>query len=305
VTPPAATGLAHSVQDRLKNAAVQTGRPYAELLELYAVERFLYRLARSGHRERFVLKGALLLREWLGSDTRPTRDIDLLGPADLDVPALQEALVDILRVGIEDDAIAFDEGSIVVYPIRVGSAVLGLRAKFGARLGQVRLRYQVDVGLGDAVYPSAVEVVPRAVLGMPTASVRAYTPYSTVAEKLEAIAVHGEANSRTRDYFDLFELPRVLPFDGAILAESIRRTFARRATNTPAGPLQGLADDFAREPLQAARWRAFLAKAQLRAVETDFLAVVGSIRRFAEPPIDAVREGTPFDRQWEPGGPWG
>src|SRR5436309_3067248 len=100
VTRPAATGLAHWVQARLKNAAKETGRPFSELLELYAVERFLHRLGRSLQRERFVLKGALLLRHWLGVNARPSRDVDLLGPAELDAAALHEALVDILEAGV-------------------------------------------------------------------------------------------------------------------------------------------------------------------------------------------------------------
>ena len=118
---------------------------------MYAVERFLHRLGRSPHRGRFVLKGALLLRQWLGAESRPTRDIDLLGPVDLGADALRAAIVDILRTDVEDDAVRFAEESIVVRPIRAGSAVLGLRVKFDATLGRVRLRYQVDVGLGDAI----------------------------------------------------------------------------------------------------------------------------------------------------------
>lgn len=304
MTRPAATGLAHSVQVRLKNAATQAGRPFSELLELYAVERFLHRLGRSRHRERFVLKGALLLREWLGVDARPTRDVDLLGPADLNAAGLRQSIEDVLRAAVEEDAIAFEHGSITVQPIRTGSTVLGLRAKFDAHLSQIRLRYQVDVGLGDAVYPPEVEIVPGGLLGMPMASVRAYTPYTTVAEKLEAVVQLGDANSRTKDYYDLLQLPHALVFEGPILVESIRRTFARRATVIPVAPLEGLSEEFAREPLHATRWRAFLAKGQLRVAETDFLGVVGAIRRFAGPALDAAREGLPFHRHWEPGGPW-
>jgi len=304
VSQPPATGLAHSVQTRLKNAATLTGRPFAELLELYAVERFLHRLGRSPHRDRFVLKGALLLRHWLGAETRPTRDIDLLGPADLDASALRSAIVDVLSTKTEDDAVAFAAKSIVVRPIRAGSAVLGLRAKFDATLGRVRLRYQVDVGLGDAIFPREVEIVPGGLLGMPMSSVRAYTVYTTLAEKLEAVVVLGGANSRTKDYYDLSALPRALALDGSILAESIRQTFARRATVVPAAPLEGLNDDFARAPLQASRWRAFLDKGGLRTGETDFASVVAAIREFAEPVLAAVRDGRPFDWNWPPGGPW-
>lgn len=304
MTSPAPAGLAHSIQTRLRNAARETGRPHAELLALYAVERLLHRLGRSKHREQFLLKGAMLLRAWLGADARPTRDIDLLGPSDLDAPALLRALVEIQSAEVENDAITFDPDSIVVQPIRIGSAVPGLRARFDASLGPVRLRYQVDVGLGDAVYPPAVEVVPGRLLGLPVASVRACTPYTTVAEKLESIVVLGDANSRTKDYYDLVQLPRMLVFEGLLLAESIRRTFARRATAIPTTQPEGLSDGFAASPLHATRWRSFLAKGQLHVDEADLPGVVAAIRRFAEPALGAAREGLPFACRWEPGGPW-
>jgi hypothetical protein len=225
---------------RLKHQARETGRPFTELLELFAVERFLHRLGRSEHRGRLILKGALLLRHWLGADTRPTRDIDLLGPTDLDAEGLRGLLCELLCVEVEDDAIEFHPDSITVRPIRLESPVLGLRAKFDARLSRTRLRYQVDVGLGDAVFPPTVEIVPGGLLGFPMASVRAYTPYTTVAEKLEAIVVLGEVSSRIKDYYDLALLPRTLAFDGPTLVESIRRTFARRSTHIPGDPLDGL-----------------------------------------------------------------
>ena len=304
MSPPQVIGLVHSVQTRLKNQAQESGRPFAELLELYAVERFLHRLGRSPQRDRFVLKGALLLRQWLGTNTRPTRDIDLLGPVDLEAGDLRKILRDLMRIVVEDDGIEFALDSIVVEPIRVGSTVLGLRAKFDALLGRTRLRYQVDVGLGDAVFPATVDLVPGGLLGMPMASVRAYTPYTTVAEKLEAMVVLGEASSRTKDYYDLVALPRALAFDGSTLAESIRRTFARRATRIPAEPLEGLADGFAREPLQANRWRGFLDKNRLTVTENDLVAVTRAIRRFAQPVLDAVRDDLPFQLQWPMGGPW-
>ena len=292
------------MQTRLKNQAQENGRPFAELLELYATERFLHRLGRSPHRDQFVLKGALLLRHWLGTNTRPTRDIDLLGPVDLGAKRLRDLLAGFMRLPVEDDGIEFALDSIAVEPIRAGSTVLGLRAKFDARLGRTRLRYQVDVGLGDAVFPKTVDLVPGGLLGMPMASVRAYTPYTTVAEKLEAMVVLGEANSRTKDYWDLVALPRALAFDGPTLVESIHRTFARRATRIPVEPLEGLADAFASQPLHANRWRGFLDKNRLTVAEDDLIGVVAAIRRFAQPVLDAARDDVPFKRQWPMGGPW-
>lgn len=181
--------LVQSIQARLKNEAAETGRPFVELLELFAIERFLHRLGRSEHREHFVLKGGLLLRHWLGAATRPTRDIDLLGAAGMDEERLRALLREVLEVDVEQDGIAFALDSIVVRRIRVESPVLGLRAKFDAQLGRTKLRYQVDVGLGDAVFPPTEEIIPGGLLGFPMASVRAYTAYTTIAEKLEATAI--------------------------------------------------------------------------------------------------------------------
>jgi hypothetical protein len=304
VSPDRATGLVQSILVRLKNQAREQDRPFAELLQLYAVERFLHRLGRSPLRDRFILKGALLLRYWLGAETRPTRDIDLLGPADLGEEGLRELLGDLLRLDVEDDGIEFDIDSITVRPIRLESAVLGLRGKFDAHLARTKLRYQVDVGLGDVVFPPTVELVPGGLLGLPMATVRAYTPYTMVAEKLEAIVVLGDANSRTKDYYDLFYVPRALAFDGPTLVESIRRTFARRATRIPTAPLDGLADAFASQPLHAGRWRGFLTKNRLQVQESDFADVVASIRSFAQPVLDAARDARPFRQHWPKGGPW-
>jgi hypothetical protein len=305
VSPLAPSGLVHSIQERLKNEARRTGRPYVELLELFAVERFLYRLARSRHRERFVLKGALLIRHWLRADSRPTRDIDLLGPMDIDADRLRANLKELLSLGVEEDGIAYQSESIIIAQIRLESPVLGLRARFDATLGRTRLRYQVDVGLGDAVYPPAEEVASGSLLGLPVASLRAYTPYTAVAEKLEAVAVLGDANSRIKDYYDLALLPRTLAFDGSLLAEAIRRTFARRSTPIPEGVPDGLSDAFAQTPVNASRWKGFLEKGRLLESEQPGLEqVVKEIRTFVLPALKAASEASSFGAHWPPGGPW-
>lgn len=260
MSEPSSSGLARCLLDRLKNEARARGRPAAELMELYAIERFLHRLGRSDHRGQFVLKGGLLVRHWLGMEGRSTRDIDLLGPAGLSADRLRAILGDVLILEVIDDGMSFDIGSMTIQPIRGESATLGLRAKFDGQVGRSRIRYQVEIGLGDAVFPPAVDLVESGLLGLPVASIKAYTAYTTIAEKLEAMVVLGEANSRMKDYFDLAELPRALAFDGATLAESIRRTFARRHVPIPFEPLDGLADPFRNDPVNASRWSAFVKK---------------------------------------------
>ena len=125
-----------------------------------------------------------------------------------------------------------------------------------------------------------------------------------MAEKLEAIVILGEANSRIKDYYDLYQLPRALDFHGPTLVGAIRHTFARRATTLPVAPLDGLRDAFSREGIHANQWRAFLAKNQLEVGDADFPHVVADIRRFAQPVLDAAREAGPFEMHWPAGGPW-
>jgi hypothetical protein len=118
------------------------------------------------------------------------------------------------------------------------------------------------------------------------------------------VAVLCDANSRTKDYYDLFHLPRALRLEGALLVESIRRTFARRGTIVPDTTLDGLSEAFATDPLHAGRWRAFLYKGALRGSESDFVRVVAAIREFASPVLETVRTNSPFGQIWPPGGPW-
>lgn len=306
MTGPRDTGFVQSVQDRLRNEAEASERPFAEVLELYAVERFLHRLGRSPHRDRLVVKGAQLLRHWIDTDSRPTRDIDLYGASSLDADLLRDHLVEILSFDVEADAIDFRVETLDIRPIRDESLVVGLRAKLDAFLGRVHIRFQIDVGLGDSLFPQPRTLRIDGLLGLPVADVRAYTPYSAVAEKLEAIVVLGLANSRMKDYYDLTILPARLEFEGSVLIESVRKTFARRQTPIPVDPPEGLTSAFARSDERAIRWRAFLQKSRLTSVSRDLEVIVGQASRFLLPVLQAAsgQESRAGLGSWPPGGPW-
>lgn len=299
-----ATGLVQSVRDRLRNKAGATGRPFAEVVELYTVERFLHRLGSSAHRDRFVLKGAQLLRHWIGSHSRPTRDVDLYRPADVTSEVLREELTDILTSAVEEDAVDFDLQTLTLEPIRNQSDVAGLRAKLVAYLGRTQIRFQIDVGLGDTVFPPPQKLVIDGFLDLPVASVRAYTPYSSVAEKLEAIVMLGSANSRMKDYYDLMALPAALDFDGPTLVESVWRTFDRRSTVFPPGVPDGLTTAFGRKKAAQAQWRAFLRRGRITGSPEDFHTVVGEVSRFLLPVVEAARDEGVDLGSWPAGGPW-
>lgn len=299
-----AAPLVQSILARLRNEARRTGRPFAELLELFAIERFLHRLGRSEHREALMLKGALLLRHWVGDDSRPTRDIDLVGPSGLTSEGLRRIFLDVISEPVEDDGIELEPGSLVIRPIRLDSPVGGLRAKLDGTMANVRLRYQVDVGLGDAVFPPGEEVSPGGLLGFPMSSIRAYTPYTVVAEKLESMIQLGHANTRFKDYFDLVVLPRRMDFQGPVLLESIQRTLDRRGTPVPPEPIDGLSPGFAEAPRNEAGWRTFVQRARVGEAHTDLPAAVAEIRRYLDPVLEAARGRRPVPARWPAGGPW-
>lgn len=297
-----AGGIAQSVQTRLRANADLEDRPYDELLQLYGIERFLYRLARSKHRDALVLKGALLLRVWLGFDSRPTRDIDLLCPEGTDQEGVRKILTDIVETEVEDDGLELEADSIAVRSIRPHSPVLGWRAKFDGYIGRSYLRFQVDIGLGDIAVPDPEEVRFGGLLDFPVAEVKAYTVYTMVAEKFEAMAYLGNDSSRMKDFYDLLVLPRHLPFVGEALTAAIEATFNKRGSAIPDAlvVLSGKGGWREKEDM----WRAFLRKGRL-SEQVSLSEAVLAIHAFLELPAKAVAEGEAFDKSWVPGGPWG
>ena len=297
-------GLAHSIQARLKAKAEAERRPFAELLDLYGIERLLHRLGKSKHRDRFILKGALLVRHWLGADARPTRDVDLVGPPGLDADGVRAAVTDILETRVEDDGVEFDLASLRLEAIREASPLPGYRARFEGFLGQAVIHFQVDVVSGESVFPPGTKVQMPGLLGLPVAEIRGYTPYSVVAEKLEAIVALGDSNSRMKDYYDLTSIAAGISFDGETLAEAMRVCFAQRSTAIPDGVPVGLDPGFAADNAHARLWRAFRRKSMLPESSSEFTDVVAGILSFVLPPLHAARLREGFGQEWRPGGPW-
>ena len=297
------TGLAHSIQGRLVQHAKKLGIDPNVVLVRYASERLLYRLSRSPHVERFVLKGALLLLVWLGETIRPTRDADLLGFGDLDSESLHKLFTEVCAQPVEPDGIEFDTASLRVGPIRVEDAYGGRRVELTARLGKARLRVQVDVGVGDAVVPEPQWIEYPSLLDLPRPRLRAYRPESSIAEKLHAMVVLGAANSRMRDFFDVHALSSGRTFDGAMLAEAIAATFVRRRTEVPRELPTALTREFSEIPGKPAQWTGFTRRL-IGGTPPELAVVIDAIARFAGPVLLAIGHGERFVGSWPPGGPW-
>ncbi len=257
-------GLAQSVQVRLARHAREIGVDANLVLTRYGVERFLYRLSRSPHAEKFVLKGALLLLVWLGESLRPTRDADLLGFGELSDDALKAIFREVCGVQVEPDAMTFLPDTVAVQAIREEDAYGGRRITVQARLGPARLRIQIDIGIGDAVTPGPQWLEYPSLLDLPRPRLRAYPRETVVAEKLHAMVLLGMRNSRMKDYFDVHALLREEALDARQLARAIAATFERRRTDVPAGLPAGLSDAFAEDANRQAQWRAFLDKNRLQ-----------------------------------------
>ena len=297
------TNMAASVHARLKNEARAAGRPFNEMLHYYAMERFLYRLAQSAHAERFILKGALLLRSFDAAATRPTRDIDLLGHGDSSADHLVSVVRDCCRVAVEDDGMRFDPDSVSGRDIRPEAPYDGCRIKFKGYLGTARVPMQVDVGFGDVVVPGPIWIEYPELLDLGSPHVKAYSLETAVAEKFQAMVDLGEMNSRMKDYYDLWWLSEHKAFDGARLAEAVRATFSRRKTALPATDPVGLTGEFASEDSQA-QWKAFTRRTRLQDTAPALPQVIEAARAFLMPPTQAITKDRSFDKHWPAGGPW-
>lgn len=301
---PEARRLAQSVQTRLLKHARALGVDPNAVLARYGIERFLHRLGRSAYADRFVLKGGMLLRVWLGETSRPTRDADFVGFGDLSSGELRRIFREVCGVEVEPDGLSYAPDSVRVAPIRVEDAYGGRRVRLRGLLGKARLVVQIDVGIGDAITPDPEWIDYPALLDFPRPRLRAYRPETTIAEKLHAMAVLGMANSRMRDIFDIYELARRHAFDGAVLAQAVHDTFARRRTIVGPDLPAALTPEFGADRGKQAQWRAFLRKNQMVEFPEDLLAATKAIVEFVGPVLDAATSGRAFGGHWTPGGRW-
>jgi len=298
-----AKNLAASVRERLRQRALADRRPFDEVLTYYAMERFLFRLGQSEHRDRFVLKGAMMMRLWGKTIARPTRDIDLLGRGELTASDLVTVIADCISVDVPPDAVVFDPASIATSEIREQERYGGIRAEFRASLERARIKMQIDVGLGDIVTPRVVEITYPALLDLPAPRLHAYPVETAIAEKLEAIVDLGLANSRMKDFFDLWALAGALELDGATLAKAIAATFKRRGTDVPTSVPVGLSLSFAADADKKRQWDAFVRRIRVDP-EPAFADVVARIQRFAMPVFASALGTTPLRTDWSPSNEW-
>jgi predicted nucleotidyltransferase component of viral defense system len=298
------TNLAASVHQRLLNLANEKGEDFNPVLTWYGRERLLYRLTKSEHADKFVLKGAMLFPLWTELPHRPTRDLDLLGYGEASSEQVRQLFQDICIMEVEPDGLKFDADSVRVDEIREGQEYEGQRVRIPARLGNARIDLQIDIGFGDAVTPDAKEIEYPTLLDFPAPRLRAYPPETVVVEKLQAMVFWGMANSRMKDFYDLWIISKRMSFDGAMLVEAMRATFDRRETPIPTERPTALSREFATDSVQIGRWRGFLGRTSLKNAPVELSRVVEDLREFVTAPLLAAAKDKTFDQTWDAGGPW-
>ena len=227
------TNIAASVGQRLRNIAREHNEDFAIVLTKFALERLLFRISQSKHRDVFVLKGALLFELWTQERHRATRDADFLARGENAPERFATIFKDVCNTSVPDDGLRFDAESVKAGRVTEDADYPGIRVTFLGYLENARIPIQVDIGFGDVITPPPAEAVFPTILDFPSPKLLTYPKESVIAEKFEAMVNLGIANSRMKDFYDLRSLSRDFPFDGRVLSEAVGRTFARRETKLP------------------------------------------------------------------------
>lgn len=289
--------ISASVRQRLLNRSKADKRSFNELLQYYAMERFLYRLSLSEHAQHYILKGALMLRTWNSAEFRPTMDIDLLGETSNEEGNITSQIRDILAVQVEPDGLIFDTDSIQMEQITDDADYEGIRVRFRGALGTAKISMQIDIGFGDIVYPRPEKTELSCMLDSPAPSLLCYSRESAIAEKFEAMIKLGKLNSRMKDFYDIWLLSRQFQFELNSLAEAVKRTLKQRGTELNK-PVDAFSADFisSRQPM----WTAFRKRLKQDHIPESFREISTEIELFLEPIIKDASD----DITWKPAGPW-
>lgn len=277
------TNIAASVRQRLLNLARSEGRDVQTLLVAFGLERLIYRLSKSPYRDKFVLKGGMLVTLWTTDPGRFTRDVDFLAFGNTGDAAMTAIFSEILALDA-DDGLAFSIDAITTTDVREDQVYGGKRLRTLARLGRTEIPIIVDLGFGDALIDPHYEIEYRSILDFEPARIRAYSPATVIAEKFQAVVALGLINGRMKDFYDLWAIPKATKIDPSDLRAAIVATFERRNTPLPTEAPQGLSAAFAKDPAKSRQWLTYADGTELKGVALG--AVVAEIWNYLSAALD-------------------
>ena len=293
--------LAASVYARLLKRTRLGHEDFQFVLMRYGAERLMYRLSQSEHASNFVLKGAMLFLVWTGGEYRATKDMDLLALKSASVGHLRDIFRELCQLPVGHDAqdgLVFDPKSVLAVEIREDNLYQGVRVTLLARLGNARIPIQADIGFGDVVTPKAVQNDFPTLLDLPAPRLAMYPRETVVAEKFEARVKLGMANSRMKDFYDIWALSREFDFDGGVLTTAIQATFKRRKTTLAPTLPPALTSEFGESQAKQTQWTAFVRRSRLKLAAEGLAQVVVDLNGFLEAPVAAASQGKPLEAVW-------
>jgi len=285
-----------SVKDRLKKQAIEEKKTMQDKIVMYGLERTIYRLSISKYAEQFTLKGGIFLYALFNGDyTRATTDIDLLAQCiSNDVEEMEKVFKEIFSIKC-DDALHFDLNTLDIIYITEFKEYHGVNVSVLGYLDKTKVPISIDIGFGDIVYPERMKMDFPVLLDMDIPKVYAYSINSVVAEKFEAFVSLGLANSRYKDFYDIYVLADRYNFDGTELMNAIKETFNHRSTSLE--EIVAFEDGFADDETRLMRWNSFVKKKKAL-IKLDFEETVQLLKILLFPIVDAIKKNELFERTW-------
>jgi len=283
--------IAASVKARLFNIAGTTGKPYDELLKLFAMERLLYRLGKSRFKAILTLKGALFFLVRNVPGRRTTLDIDFLARNGNDPEKIAGMVGKICSVPVKNDGIRYDAGTITAAKTREDAEYSGVRVKLTAYIERTRIPVQLDFGFGDVIYPGAEKIDYPVLLDFPAPRLKVYPPETVVSEKFEAMVRLGDLNSRMKDFYDLWLIFRSFKLDKTEVAKAVKKTFERRHTQLPKDDRLFSEDIYDKNSDRQILWSAFLRKNNIEKAPKLLSDTAAEIRKQLLKSVELIRKG--------------
>lgn len=253
------TNPAASIRQRLLSISREQGVDFNRILTEYGLQRLLYRLSISRYRSEFVLKGAMLFSYWSGDVFRATKDIDFLKSGDVSIDYLEQVFTYLCNLPVKPgDGLVLDASSVKAVEIREEDSYGGIRVTLKGILAGARIPIQADIGIGDVITPEAQEIEYPVLLDLPCPRLNAYSVETVIAEKFEAMVSLGFANSRMKDFYDVWALIKFMQPDQGILHQAIANTFRRRGTELPNEVPVALTNEFSMNEMKQKQWVAFI-----------------------------------------------
>lgn len=285
-----------SVKARLKKQAIADGKTMQDKLVTFGLERAVYRISVSSYVERFTLKGGIFLYALFeGKYARATVDIDLLAQhIPNDANEIEAVFKDIFSIEC-DDALRFDLDSLKVINITEFKEYHGVNVSITGYLDRTKVPVSIDIGFGDVIYPERMKMKFPVLLDMDVPEVYVYSICSVIAEKFEAFVSLGLANSRYKDFYDIYVLADNYDIDGPELKNAVVETFRKRETDYD--DIVAFETDFTEDFTRQSRWKAFIKKKRAL-VQVDFKETMAVVKELFLPLVESIKTDTSFNMKW-------